>query len=153
MYVNCKWHQIITILPNYNFRLLKGVSPKVGPPSSSLTPPPPIPPPLTSVANSGPASSLELLLVERAKALQQANPALKAFADMQGKGLLIYILLYISERLPWLFFVMFRKSPFFIGHLGTLLLCLDKWKWNHNFCLLLTYSLGTKGLNKLFCME
>ena len=34
--------------------------------------------------NSGPASSLELLLVERAKALQQANPALKAFADMQG---------------------------------------------------------------------
>ena len=36
------------------------------------------------MANSGPTSSLELLLVERAKALQQANPALKAFADMQG---------------------------------------------------------------------
>ena len=27
-----------------------------------------------------------MLLAERAKALQQANPALKAFADMQGKG-------------------------------------------------------------------
>ena len=46
---------------------------------------------MTSMANSGPASSLELLLVERAKALQQANPALKAFADMQGMGYLIYI--------------------------------------------------------------
>jgi hypothetical protein len=31
------------------------------------------------------ASSLEQLLVERAKAFRQANPALKAFADIQGK--------------------------------------------------------------------
>lgn len=61
---------------------------KIGPPSSSLTPPPGIPP--TSVgnspssgSNSGPPS-LELLLVERAKALQANPAALKAFADMQG---------------------------------------------------------------------
>ena len=75
------------------------VGAKLGPPSSSLTPPPaPMVPPLSSASqmspggtgstntnNSGPASSLEMLLVERAKAIQQANPALKAFADMQGK--------------------------------------------------------------------
>ena len=40
-----------------------------------------------SAGSSGP-TSLEMLLVERAKAIQQANPALKAFADMQGKLLL-----------------------------------------------------------------
>ena len=79
------------------------VGAKLGPPSSSLTPPPaPLGPPLGSSAgsqmspgggtpgstntnNTGPTSSLEMLLVERAKAIQQANPALKAFADMQGK--------------------------------------------------------------------
>ena len=81
------------------------MGPKLGPPSSSLTPPPPLPPPLTSVGVSsapsqtspgsggsggggaGGPTSLEMLLVERAKAIQQAqvNPALKAFADMQGK--------------------------------------------------------------------
>ena len=76
------------------------VGPKLGPPSSSLTPPPaPLVPPLSSASqmspvgtpgsantnSTGPTSSLEMLLVERAKAIQQANPALKAFADMQGK--------------------------------------------------------------------
>ena len=63
---------------------------KIGPPSSSLTPPPGIPP--TSMAGNSPSSgnsnsgppSLELLLVERAKALQANPAALKAFADMQG---------------------------------------------------------------------
>jgi hypothetical protein len=74
---------------------------KISPPFSSLTPPPPLPPQLSNVgggvgglltsppgpgpANTGP-TSLEMLLVERAKAIQQANPALKAFADMQGKS-------------------------------------------------------------------
>ncbi len=73
-----------------------GGSAKLGPPSSSLTPPP-MPlntssaqvSPNTSVSTNnnvgGGSSSLEMLLVERAKAIQQANPALKAFADMQGK--------------------------------------------------------------------
>ena len=95
-----------------SFRMLKNmgtVGAKLGPPSSSLTPPPaPLGPPLGSSAgsqmspgggtpgstntnNTGPTSSLEMLLVERAKAIQQANPALKAFADMQGKlSLTIY---------------------------------------------------------------
>ena len=43
-------------------------------------------PPLTSPSITGgiSASSLEMLLVERAKALQQVNPVAKAFADLQG---------------------------------------------------------------------
>ena len=71
-------------------RFLKSMGSKIGPPSSSLTPPPGIPP--TSMAGNSPSSgnsnsgppSLELLLVERAKALQANPAALKAFADMQG---------------------------------------------------------------------
>jgi hypothetical protein len=45
------------------------------------------------MASSLPPSSLEQLLVERAKAIRQANPALKAFAEIQGKyfGLLHFI--------------------------------------------------------------
>lgn len=69
---------------------------KIGPPASSLTPPPASgAPPNSSGApqvspntiltpNAGGPSSLEMLLVERAKQIQQANP-LKVFADMQGK--------------------------------------------------------------------
>ena len=56
------------------------------------------------MANSGPTSSLELLLVERAKALQQANPALKAFADMQGMGYFIYLLKKNLEKGRYTFF-------------------------------------------------
>jgi predicted component of type VI protein secretion system len=59
--------------------------------SLTLTPPPPVP--LTAGPPSGgspstlpPGSSLEQLLMERAKALRQANPALKAFADIQGEN-------------------------------------------------------------------
>ena len=37
------------------------------------------------LATGVPPSSLEQLLVERAKAIRQANPALKALADIQGK--------------------------------------------------------------------
>jgi len=39
----------------------------------------------SSLATGVPPSSLEQLLVERAKAIRQANPALKALADIQGK--------------------------------------------------------------------
>ena len=80
---------------------------KIGPPSSSLTPPPaPLGPPSQVSPNGGgsnsapnlgggPPNSLEMLLVERAKAIQQANPTLKAFADMQGE-FFCYLLKYTT---------------------------------------------------------
>ena len=52
----------------------------------SLQPPPPTPPISEAAADTTTPKGLEMFLLQRAKALQQANPALKALADLQGKG-------------------------------------------------------------------
>jgi hypothetical protein len=46
---------------------------------------------ISSLAGVMPSSSLEMLLLERAKILQQQNPVAKAFAELQGKKFWISI--------------------------------------------------------------
>ena len=64
-------------------RILKSNFPAFPPPPPALPPPPT--PPISEAAAEGTPKGLEMFLLQRAKALQQANPALKALADLQGK--------------------------------------------------------------------
>ena len=71
-----------TLTNDRNFRrILKSNFPGTAFPPPAL----PHPPPPEAAASEAP-KGLEMFFLQRAKALQQANPALKALADLQGRA-------------------------------------------------------------------
>ena len=58
---------------------------------------------LTGGISTPSSSSLEMLLLERAKLLQNQNPVMKAFAELQGK--------YLYENFTFIFNKLILKFP------------------------------------------